>query len=206
MAALNQSMSNQSLIIYGKDGELSNIQYSFGGLSELIQMFQLQLSGAAEMPPSLLWGRLYGGIGGDSGSGDEKQYEKTVATKANVYLRPQLEKLFPVICMSELGEVPDDLELDSPSIRVLSESEKADLAKAVTDTVTVALNSGGISKRTYAQELKTSSDQTGIFTNITDEFIASLPDTVQDEGEMGEMGEGLFEVRKGKKVPQRPRN
>jgi len=190
MAALNQSMSNQSLIIYGKDGELSNIQYSFSGLSELIQMFQLQLAGAAEMPPSLLWGRLYGGIGGDSGSGDEKQYEKSIATKAQVFVRPQLEKLLPVICMSELGEVPDDMELDFPSIRVLDEHEKAELAKAVVDTVTVALNSGGISKRTYAKELKASSEKTGIFTNITDEFIESLPDTVADESEMGE---GLFE-------------
>jgi len=189
MAALNQSMSNQSLIIYGKDGELSNIQYSFSGLSDLIQMFQLQLAGAAEMPPSLLWGRLYGGIGGDSGSGDEKQYEKSIATKAQVFVRPQLEKLLPVICMSELGEVPDDMELDFPSIRVLDESEKAELAKAVVDTVTVALNSGGISKRTYAKELKASSEKTGIFTNITDEFIESLPDTVEDESEMGE---GLF--------------
>lgn len=188
LAAINQTMSNQSLIVLGKEGELSNIQYSFGGLAELIQMFQLQLAGAAKMPVSLLWGRTYNGLG-NAGDGDERIYEKTIATEADVSLRPALEKLLPVVCMSELGEVPQDMDLNFPSIRVLDEKEKTDLARTVVDTVTVALNSGGISKRTYAQELKASSDTTGVFTNITDEFIQSLPDTAEQEGELGE---GLF--------------
>jgi phage-related protein (TIGR01555 family) len=188
MQPVNQMLSNQSLVMLPKDGELSNVQYSFGGLAELVQMFQLQMAGAAKMPVSLLWGRLYNGLG-NAGDGDERIYEKTVATEADVTLRPALEKLFPVIMASELGEVPDDMELSFPSIRVLDEKEKTELAKTIVDTLTVVLNSGGISPRTYGKELKQSSDITGVFTNITDEDIEKLSDKVSSEGELGE---GLF--------------
>ena len=58
----------------------------------------------------------------------------------------------------------------------------------------MALNSGGISKRCYAQELKQSSDKTEIFSNITDEFIESLPDEAQDESELAG---GLFGEESG---------
>jgi hypothetical protein len=189
MSQINQSMSNQSLVVLGKDGELSNIQYSFGGLAELIQMFQLQLAGAAKMPVSLLWGRTYNGLGG-AGDGDERIYEKTIATEADVTLRPAVEKLLPVICMSELGEVPDDLELNFPSIRVLDEKEKAELAKTVVDSVAVCINTGLFSPQVAAKEIKASSDITGFGSNLTDEFIATLSDKTQAEGEG--MGEGLF--------------
>lgn len=193
MQAINRTMSNQSLIITGKDGGLENIQYSFGGLAELIQMFQLQLAGAAKMPVSLLWGRLYNGLG-NSGEGDERIYEKTIATEAEVSMRPQMEKLLPVVCMSELGEVPDDMELNFPSIRVLDEKEKADLARATVDTLTVAINVGCLSKRAYAQELQQLGSTTDMFTNVTDEFVASLPDTAEPEGELGA---GLFGEEEG---------
>lgn len=185
MQAINQTISNQSLIVLPKEGGLENVQYSFGGLAELIQMFQLQLAGAAKMPVSLLWGRLYNGLGG-AGDGDERIYEKTIATESDITMRPALEKLLPVIMMSELGEVPDDLVLDFPSIRVLDEKEKSELAQAVTNTVTVALNGGLLSPRTAAQELKQSSELTGIFSNITDDDIAKLSDKVQSEGELGQ--------------------
>ena len=188
MQRMNHMISNQSLLLLEKDGELSSTQYSFGGLAELMQTFQLQVAGAAKMPVTLLWGRTLNGLG-QAGDGDEKIYEKAVASAADTELRPQLEKLYPVICTSALGEVPDDMDLAFPSIRVLTEQEKVDLAKATTDTVMVALNGGLLSPRTAGKELKQSSDATGVFTNITDEALEKLSDDTQAEGEMGE---GLF--------------
>jgi len=185
MQKLNEMLDNQSLVLLGKEGELSQTQYSFAGLGEMMQMWQLGVSGAAKMPVTRLWGRTFSGLG-QAGDGDERIYEETISTESDVTLRPALEKLYPVICMSELGEVPDDFNLNFPSIRVLDEKEKAELAKTVVDTCVVALNAGGISIRTFAQELKQSSTKTDIFTNITDENIEALSDKVQQEGEMGE--------------------
>lgn len=187
MEAINHMMSNQSLIPLPKDGKLESTSYSFAGLSDCYQQFQLDISGAAEIPVTRLWGRTITGLG-QSNDADERIYEERIGSDQETDMRPQLEKLYPVICMSELGEVEDDLELSFPSIRVLDEKEKAEQAKAVVDTVTVALNSGGISPRTYGKELKQSSKITGIFSNITDEDIEKLSDEVQSMGEMA----GLF--------------
>jgi phage-related protein (TIGR01555 family) len=184
MQDVNELLSNQSLVILPKDGELSKIEYSFSGLSELKQSFQLDVSGAAKMPVSLLWGRTLNGLG-QAGDGDERIYEKTVATEANTCLRPALEKLYPVIAASELGEVPADMDLNFPSIRVLTEQEKSELAKTTADTLAVYMNGGVMSPRVVGKEVKQSSDITGIGSNLTDEDIAKLSDEVSSEGEVG---------------------
>jgi phage-related protein (TIGR01555 family) len=189
MSAINHLISNQSLVPLPKDGSIESTSYSFAGISEVYQQFQLDISGAAKIPVTRLWGRTITGLG-QSNDADERIYEERIATDNEVQMLPQHEKLYPVICMSELGEVPEDLDLQYPSVRVLDEKEKSELAKTVVDTVTVALNSGGISPRTYAKELKQSSDVTGIFTNITDEDIEKLSDDVTPEGELGMFGEG----------------
>lgn len=188
MEAVNHLMSNQSLIPLPADGGIEQTQYAFSGVSDVLQLFQLDISGAAQIPITRLFGRTYNGLG-QAGDGDERIYEEKISTDQSVYLLPQLEKLYPVVCMSELGEVPDDLDLTCPSIRVLDEKEKAELAKSVADTTTVYLNGGIMSPRRVAMEVKQSSDITGIGTNLDDEYIAKLSDDVQSEGEMGE---GLF--------------
>lgn len=188
MSAINHLMSNQSLIPLPENGGLESTQYSFGGLEGIFQLFQLNLAGAAQMPVTRLFGRTYTGLG-QTGDGDERIYEEKIATDQSTYLIPQLEKLYPVVCMSELGEVPDDLDLNCPSIRVLTEQEKSDLAKSTADTLTVYLNGGIMSPRTVGKEVKQSSDTTGIGTNLDNEAIEKLSDDIQSEGEMGE---GLF--------------
>jgi len=188
MAALNHLISNQSLVPLPENGSIESTQYSFAGLGEIYTQFCLDISGAAQIPVSRLWGRTITGLG-QSGDGDEKIYVERIATDQDAYLRPQLEKLFPILCASELGEVPDDLDLNFPSLAVPDDKDKAELAKSVTDTVIVALNAGLISPQTGAKELKQTSPKTGVFTNITDAGIEQLSDQPQSEGEVGE---GLF--------------
>ena len=190
--AMNELLSNQSMVALGKDDDLKQINYSFSGLSECYQQFQLDISGATGIPVSRLFGRTITGLG-QSNDADERIYEERIATDQDNRMRPQLEKLYPVLCMSAIGEIPDDLDLVFPSVRVLDEKEKSDLAKTTVDTVTVLFNSGIISKQIAAKEIKQASDITGFGTNLTDEFIADLPDTVDEPGEMG----GLFGEEEG---------
>ena len=184
MAAVNHLISNQSLVPLPADGGIEATQYSFSGLGEVYQQFCLDVSGAAQIPVARLWGRTITGLG-QTGDGDEKIYVERIATDQDAYLRPQLEKLYPVLCASELGEVPDDLDLNFPSLAVPDDKDKAELGKSIVDSVMVALNGGLISPQTAAKELKQSSTKTNLFTNITDEEIAALSDKPQSEGEIG---------------------
>jgi hypothetical protein len=184
MAAVNHLISNQSLVPLPAEGGIESTQYSFAGLGEVYQQFCLDVSGAAQIPVARLWGRTITGLG-QTGDGDEKIYVERIATDQDAYLRPQLEKLYPVLCASELGEVPDDLDLNFPSLAVPDDKDKAELGKSIVDSVMVALNGGLISPQTAAKELKQSSTKTNLFTNITDEEIAALSDKPQSEGEIG---------------------
>lgn len=178
MQAQNELLSNNSMLLLGKDGKLESHQYSFSGVAEILAQKQMYLAGAANMPVSLLFGRTITGLG-QAGDNDIRNYEQTIAQKQNEEMRPQLEsKLYPVLLMSQFGEIPEDFELTFPSVRILTEEEKSDLAQKGGQAISEAYGAGIISQKIAATELKALSDKTDIFNNITEEFIDTLDSEV----------------------------
>ena len=175
MQAQNELLSNQSMLITGEDSEMFTHSYSFAGVSEIYQQFQMDIAGAARIPVSILFGRTATGLG-QSNDADIRIYEQDIAQKQNEELRPQLDKLLPVMCMSEFGEVPDDLDYIFPSIRVLTEEQKADMAEKATTAILAPFEAGVTSQKNVLQELKQISDLTGIHSNITDKQIEQADD------------------------------
>lgn len=170
MQAQNELMSNQSMLLMGADSDLQGHSYSFAGISEVYQQFQMDISGSAKMPVSILFGRTVTGLS-QGNDADIRIYEQDIAQKQHEELRPQLDKLYPVICMSEFGEVPDDLDMTFPSIRVLTEEQKTENAAKITEAVLKPYEAGITGPRLTLQELQAQSEVTGIFTNITPEMI-----------------------------------
>jgi phage-related protein (TIGR01555 family) len=185
MQAQNQLMSNQSMLVMGKDADMKSIQYSFGGIGEVLAQFQMDASGAADIPVTRLFGRTITGLG-QSNDADERYYEERIAQNQDEDVRPPLDKLYPVICMSEFGEVPDDLDLSFPSIRVLQEEEKAELAEKSSAAILATFNSQVIGRKTALKELRSVGDSTGIFTNITDEDIDNAEEDPELPAETGQ--------------------
>ena len=187
MQAQNELISNQSTLILGKDAELQSHQYTFGGMAEIYAQFQLDICGAAEMTVSELFGRTATGLSATN-EDDLRQKEERTKRRQQDQLKPQLDKLYPVLCMSALGEVPADMDIMFPSIRVMTEEEKANLAKSGTEAILAPYNAGidGYGSQIVLRELRQMSDRTGIGTNITDEIIESA--TNDDRAEAMEMG------------------
>lgn len=178
MEAQNQLLSNNSMLILPEGGSMENHSYSFSGIAEMYAEFRADLCGAADMPEVELFGRMPGGLSQGSDA-NMRLWENKIAQMQVEELSPQLDKLYPVICMSEFGMVPDDLDYVYPSIRVLTAEEKSAHAKAVTDSVVSVFNAGLISQKTALQELQAVSSITEVFTNITDELIDEADDEVQ---------------------------
>lgn len=190
MEAQNHLISSQSMLILPEGSEMQSVQYAFGGMAEVYAQFQMDTSGAAEIPVTRLFGRTITGLG-QSNDADERLYEEKIAADQNEQVRPQLDKLYPVICMSEFGEVPDDLDFKFPSIRVLTEEDKADKADKVAAPIIAAYNSGLLGRKTALKELKQLGDTTEVFTNITEETIdeaSDEPDMMGEEMEQGPPG------------------
>jgi phage-related protein (TIGR01555 family) len=170
MQAQNELLSNQSMLVMGKDADLKSLQYSFAGIGEVFAQFQMDASGASEIPVTRLFGKTISGLG-QSNDADERYYEERIAQNQDEDVRPPLDQLYPVIYMSEFGEVPDDLDLHFPSIRVLQEEEKAELAEKAGAVILAAFNTQVVGRKTALKELQHLGETTGIWTNITDEDV-----------------------------------
>lgn len=206
----NELLSNNSMLILGKDGKLESHQYTFGGIADVLNAFETAIAGASDgIPFAKLFGKSVSGLN-QTNEGDEKMWEENVARKQNEEMRPNLEfKLYPIICMSEFGTIPEDFDFDFPSIRVMTEKEKSELAKNCTEAIVSVYSANLISQRTAMMELKQLSDSTGLFSNITDDDIEQASDEIQDPMEMMEMqlgagdddGEDDPPAKPGKKKP-----
>jgi phage-related protein (TIGR01555 family) len=187
--AMNAMMNNNSIQVLGENDSYETHQYTFGGIAEMYDRFMMDVSGAAEIPVTKLFGRSPAGMNA-TGESDMQNYYDVIEEKQEALLRPVYDKIFPILLMSSLGAIPDDFEYDFNPVRRAPEEEMADLASKNTDSVTKAFQAGLISQRTALKELRQQADQTGMFSNITDEDIAKADDNVMqpDEG----MGGGMF--------------
>lgn len=207
LTAQNWLASNMGIQIMDAADGFETHQYTFGGLADCYQQFIMDVSGAAEIPVTKLFGRSPSGLNA-TGESDLQNYYDMIGEKQESILRPILNKLLPPFMVSMFGTVPDDLDFDFNPVSEPSDKERMELAKTGTDNVVAALNAGMISKRTGLQELKQQSERTGVWTNITDEDIEKAPDEIEDPGEMMPPGMdfGGGEKTDAPKPPQRPGN
>ncbi|WP_206922967.1 phage portal protein [Alicyclobacillus suci] len=178
----NWLMSNASMQILGDKDEFQQFQYSFAGINDIYQSFMMDLSGATKIPVTKLFGRSPAGMNA-TGESDMQNYYETVMQAQEAILAPVLDKILPVICMSELGHVPDDLDYDFEPINQPDDQEVADLVEKKTNAIIALYNAGLISQRSGMKELQQMSESTGMFTNITDEDIENADDSTS-QGEV----------------------
>lgn len=181
--AQNQMMNNNSLQIIGKEDDFATHQYTFAGLSDVYESFMMDIAGAAEIPVTKLFGRSPAGMNA-TGESDMQNYYDSIEEKQEAYLRPVYDRLLPIMCMSEFGAVPDDLDYEFKPIRRLSDEQRVDLTSKHTSAIIEAYNTGLISQQIALKELQQMKETTGTWSNITDEDIAKADADFDMGGEL----------------------
>jgi phage-related protein (TIGR01555 family) len=177
LQAQNWLMSNMGLYVMSKDDEFNTHQYAFSGLNEIYESFMMDVSGATEIPVTRLFGRSPAGMNA-TGESDLQNYYETLQKYQDAHIAPALNKLLPVMAMSVLGYVPDDLGYDFNPVRTPTDKETAEIVQQKTDAVVKAHQEGLISDKVSMMELKQMSQTTGLFSNITDKDIEKADDTI----------------------------
>lgn len=183
LQAQNWLMSNMGLYLLNKDDSFETHQYTFSGLNDIYESFMLDIAGACQIPVTKLFGRSPAGMNA-TGESDMQNYYEVIQQQQESILGPVLDKLLPIMCMSEFGAIPDDLEYTFNPIRTPDDEEIADLADKKTKSILEVYNAGLISQKTALKELKLLSTTTGMFSNITDEDIENADDSTH-QGELG---------------------
>lgn len=171
----NFLMSNMGMNVMDKEDDFVTNQYTFSGLNDIYESFMLDIAGAAEIPVTKLFGRSPAGMNA-TGESDLINYYDKVKQQQESILRPILEKLLPIMCLSTWGVIPDDLNFEFNPIRDSSESERADLMSKYTGAVIQAYQANVVSQKVALKELRQTSSFTGAWSNITDEDIANADD------------------------------
>lgn len=183
LQAQNWLMNNMGMYIIGAKDDFDAKQYTFSGLSDVYENFMMDVAGAAEIPVTKLFGRSPAGMN-STGESDLQNYYDSIEEKQEASLRPVIDKLLPVMCVSEFGAIPDDLDYKFNPVRRSTDTEKADLVGKRTTAVIEAFNAGLVSQRVSLKELRQMSDTTGMWSNITDDDIEQADNNVSNPGEI----------------------
>jgi phage-related protein (TIGR01555 family) len=181
--AQNQMRSSSAMLLIGEKDELSALNYTFAGLNDIYESFMLDVAGACDIPVTRLFGRAPAGMNA-TGESDENMYYDMIGQKQETVLKPKIDKLLPVMFMSEFGKVPDDLGVKFNPIKTPSDSEVADIVGKKVTAIDTVFNSGIISQKIAMAELHEISYTTNMFTNITDEDIEKADDDTNPTGDM----------------------
>ena len=164
--------SNFGMQLVEQGNKLTNTQYSFAGLKDVYESMALNLCGASHYPMTKLFGRSPGGLNA-TGESDLTNYYDYIDSQREAKLRPVLERLLPVLCMSALGGIPEDVEIDFPPLKTPTPTERAEIGKTKAEAVLAAFQANALPLDTTLQELKAIGDETGLFASITDDQIAA---------------------------------
>lgn len=197
LQAQNWLMSNMSMLLLNKDDDFQTHQWQGAGLNEIYESFMMDVSGASGYPVTKLFGRSPAGMNA-TGESDMQNYYETLQQNQSTYLAPVLNKVLPVLSMSLLGRVPDDLDYEFNPVRTPTDDELANIVQQKTQAIVNVHQEGLISNKIALMELKQMSMSTGMFSNITDEDIENADDAVglqsmippSDEGEKDAEGSG----------------
>ncbi|MBN3822340.1 DUF1073 domain-containing protein [Burkholderia sp. Ac-20384] len=176
------AQTNEGMTVLDSTDKFETHQYSFSGLSDVLIRFAEQLSGATGIPLTRLFGQSPGGLGA-TGDGEMKQYHEKVNTRQERKLRRPLGRLLDVLSRSVLGApLPEDFTFTFRPLQEMSAAEKAEIGNKTVDSVTKAVDAELITPSQGMRELKASSEDTGLFGDISDEQIklAEMTEKIDD--------------------------
>lgn len=182
--AQNQLRSSSAMMIIGKEDDITALNYTFAGINDIYESFMLDIAGACDIPVTKLFGRSPAGMNA-TGDSDMQMYSDMVASQQEGALKPKLNKLLPVMFMSEFGKVPSDLGAKFNPVETLSDTQAADMVSKKTGSIKDVYDSGIINQKIAMKELHELSYTTNMFSNITDEDIENASDNYIDETNFG---------------------
>jgi len=188
---MRMTQSNEGVTLLDTDDEFEVMQHSaFSGLSDVLGNFEEQLAGATGIPLVRMFGQSPKGF--STGDTDLRNYYDSIGPKQENELHVGVELIYRVLARSSgLMELPDDFDVKFRPLWQMTDAEKADVFTKVVSGVVQAQEAMLMSDRTAMQELRQSSEATGIGTNITDEDIERASDVPEPpEPELGAEGGG----------------
>jgi hypothetical protein len=118
-----------------------------------------------------LFGQSPAGLN-STGESDIRNYYDSINAQQESDLRPGVDKILRVAWKSLFGTpCPNDMQFSFTPLWQMNAEQKANVGRTKSETVAGAYEAGLVSKTIAVKELRQASNETGLFSNITDEDI-----------------------------------
>lgn len=126
---------------------------AFSGVNDVLEKFMNDVSGAADVPITRLFGRSPGGLNA-TGESDATNYNNHVAAKQRTHLRPPLKVLYEALVRSTLGRLPENFDFSFRPLSQMSATDKATIQKTNADRDKIYVDLGVLTEGAVARQLK----------------------------------------------------
>ena len=173
----NRIRTSFGLQLLSADDSMETHPYSFSGLAEVYELFMMDMAGAAEIPATRLFGRSPQGLNA-TGESDMKLYYEKIGQLQENMLRPALDRLLPVLFISTLGFLPEELDYVFEPLATQDPMERANIISTYTDTVIRLCDSHLLTPAQGIAQLKNLTSATGAFQTL--ELNDEKPETMRN--------------------------
>jgi len=173
VAAMMKSF-NRTLLLDGQE-EYEKKSNTFANLHDIMERFAIDVCGAAEIPMMRLFGQSAPGLNA-TGESDLANYYDKVGADQEATLRPNLDRIFHLVCCSTLGSVPKNFRLEFNDLWQLPEKDRAVVEKAQAERDKIYTDMGVIDVGLIARELL----ERGTYRTMTSEDVKDAEAMAED--------------------------
>lgn len=128
------SKGNNGAVVRDAEEGFDQKTMNFANLGDLMDRFFQNVSGAADIPMTRLFGRSPGGLNA-TGASDLRNYYDRIKAMQALEMQPAMHRLDEALIRSALGERPPEVWFEWASLWQLGEKEKAEIGKLTADTI-----------------------------------------------------------------------
>jgi uncharacterized protein len=129
------------MLILDKEETWQRLQVNLNGLDQIIILYMMLASGAADIPATRFLGQPPRGMNA-TGDSDTRNYYDLVKTAQKTEIGPALNRLDEVLIRSTLGARPPELGYDWRPLWQMDDAQKADVAQKKASTFKVDVDAG----------------------------------------------------------------
>ena len=206
---MNMMKSLFGMIVLDKDKEDFKRQPigALTGVRELCDKFALDVSGAADVPLTRLFGMPPSGLNTD-GESNLINYENHIHSRQKSNLSPQMLQLDQVLVRSALGRMPDDYQSTWNPLRQMTDAQKATIEKTRADRDAIYIDRKVVTREACAREIRANRSMP----NFTDKDVRSAAEADKKAAEQaaatpagkptnGQSGPVTFAGKQPEKLP-----
>ena len=198
----NTLKSYLNALVLDTNDKYDQKQLSFSGLSEILNQIRQGVAADLKMPLTKLFGVSAAGF--NSGEDDIENYNSMIESEVRSKAKPVVISVLEVICQKLFGFVPDDMNIEFKSLRILSAEQEENMKNSRFNRLIESVANGLATPKQFM--VGCNNDDLLPFTYTQDDIEAAEQMGMIEfqEGDGEEKSSGLFGRLKGKIFPNNP--